>query len=249
MHLENSNFGSLPMIYEIVDAWGRRYIGSSINVERRWKEHRAQLAAGKHHSIFLQKAFDSFGPDSFKFNVIETVSCESNLLEREQFYIDTVKPEYNVCQTAGRIDASSSQVKEARFERSIERTVKDHTRLTKMRRRDEVSRLDMLTLICLMIEHVRLNPGSVSDESLASWRDACNRAEAGRPPFKLSDNRQYYGQWSALIDAIPFQEVTGAYARAIAAKRNVDLLDAVFEAEAVAKRWGFSIVSRLKNAA
>lgn len=39
-------------------------------------------------------------PTKFSFTILEY--CDSDvLLEREQHYIDTLKPEYNVCQTAG----------------------------------------------------------------------------------------------------------------------------------------------------
>lgn len=32
---------------------GKMYIGSSINIERRWKEHLRDLRNGNHHAIYL----------------------------------------------------------------------------------------------------------------------------------------------------------------------------------------------------
>jgi predicted GIY-YIG superfamily endonuclease len=37
-------------VYEIADAFGRSYIGSSVNIYRRWEEHRRELVAGNHHA-------------------------------------------------------------------------------------------------------------------------------------------------------------------------------------------------------
>jgi group I intron endonuclease len=53
-----------------------------------------------HHSILLQRAWNKYGKNSFVFEIIENCIPEVCLC-REQFYIDTLKPEYNVCMTAG----------------------------------------------------------------------------------------------------------------------------------------------------
>lgn len=50
---------AIAFVYEIrhVDS-GKRYIGSTVRWPDRWKEHRAALRAGKHHSVLLQRAWD-----------------------------------------------------------------------------------------------------------------------------------------------------------------------------------------------
>lgn len=75
-------------IYEIKNMLNnKRYIGSSKNIENRTITHIAQLEEQKHHSIKLQRSWNKYGQGSFIFNIIEL--CESsNLIEREQFYID-----------------------------------------------------------------------------------------------------------------------------------------------------------------
>ncbi len=79
---------------------GRYYIGSTYRIYRRWGEHRKLLDKGKHHSPFLQHAWDKYGSDAFEFYVLEECS-QDELLAREQEYIDAFRPEFNVLPTAG----------------------------------------------------------------------------------------------------------------------------------------------------
>lgn len=83
-------------IYCIINIYnGKRYIGSSKNIRKRLWGHRAELRHNKHDNQYLQNAWNKYGEDKFDFYVIE--QCPENiLLEREQFYIDTIKPEYNL---------------------------------------------------------------------------------------------------------------------------------------------------------
>lgn len=87
---------SYPGIYCIVNTYNnKKYIGSSKNIRKRLWEHRSELRHNKHANIYLQRAWNKYGEDKFDFYVIE--ACQENfLLEREQFYIDTQKPEYNL---------------------------------------------------------------------------------------------------------------------------------------------------------
>jgi len=67
---------------------GKRYVGSSAHVERRWKHHRDQLKAKKHHSPHLQRSWDKHGPVVFLFEILEVIHDEAILLPREQHYLD-----------------------------------------------------------------------------------------------------------------------------------------------------------------
>lgn len=76
------------------------YIGSSSNLSLREKHHFKHLYEGKHHSRYLQNAFNKYGRDEFEFSII--LYCDnSNLLIYEQLYIDALNPEYNICKIAG----------------------------------------------------------------------------------------------------------------------------------------------------
>lgn len=77
-------------IYEIVNlVTGRRYIGSSKNIQRRWYEHKLKLQNDSHHSPKLQGAWNKYGEHNFKFNILYQCSPVSDiLLFYEQLWID-----------------------------------------------------------------------------------------------------------------------------------------------------------------
>jgi group I intron endonuclease len=89
-------------IYEIVNLVnGKRYVGSAVEFARRWRGHRSCLVRGKHHSRYLQNAWNKYGEAAFDFRVIEL--CDPQILiEREQFHINE-RAEYNCSPSAGSI--------------------------------------------------------------------------------------------------------------------------------------------------
>lgn len=88
-------------IYAIINTTnGHRYIGSALKISLRWNRHRKDLRGNKHHSQYLQRAWNKYGESNFVFEVIE--NCDRTLIiEREKYYIDTLAPVYNVCPNAG----------------------------------------------------------------------------------------------------------------------------------------------------
>lgn len=66
---------------------GWSYIGSSKSIENRWKQHISELEEKKHHCYRLQYDWDKYGICEFDFSVLE-ICDESNLIQREQYYID-----------------------------------------------------------------------------------------------------------------------------------------------------------------
>lgn len=82
------------------------YVGSALNIPKRWDLHRYHLKKGSHHSVLLQRAWDKYGATSFDFRVIEHVDDQGDLILREQFWIETLeaadrKSGLNLCPTAG----------------------------------------------------------------------------------------------------------------------------------------------------
>jgi len=77
-------------IYKIVNIiTGKVYVGSAININRRWSTHRMKLKENKHHSIKLQNSVNKHGINNFIFEVIE--ECYQNIMiEREQYWIDSL---------------------------------------------------------------------------------------------------------------------------------------------------------------
>lgn len=84
---------------------GKCYVGSSIDLDRRRKEHTYSLLNNSHANKHLQSAYNKYGREHFKFTIIELLEiCDAikeRLLEREQFWIDNLLPEYNILLIAG----------------------------------------------------------------------------------------------------------------------------------------------------
>lgn len=79
-------------IYIIVNRInGKRYIGLSGDMKRRFVEHRSRT---KGNCPSLYAAFAKYGVSNFDFLILEPC-VTSLLLEREAFWIATLKPEYN----------------------------------------------------------------------------------------------------------------------------------------------------------
>lgn len=72
-------------IISIID--DKIYVGSSIKLKYRFVKHFNELALNRHHSRYLQFAYNKHGRSNFIVTVIEY--CEiDKLLEREQYWLD-----------------------------------------------------------------------------------------------------------------------------------------------------------------
>lgn len=96
------NLNKTSGIYKITNIVNNRcYIGSSVQIGIRFQQHKSRLKKDKHHSQYLQRAWNLHGESSFIFEILE--KCDESIhLIREQFYMDTLKPEYNVEKIAGK---------------------------------------------------------------------------------------------------------------------------------------------------
>lgn len=87
--------GQKSGIYRISNSIdGRIYIGSSKSLIKRFDLHKKSLVESnkKHHSSHLENFSRKYPDVCFIFEVIEIVEDLSLLLEREQHYLDTLKP-------------------------------------------------------------------------------------------------------------------------------------------------------------
>ncbi|MFA5207144.1 MAG: GIY-YIG nuclease family protein [Candidatus Paceibacterota bacterium] len=83
----------------------KKYIGSAKNIEKRWYQHKYALNNNCHDNSYLQNAWNKYGANNFKFDVLEKVKPEK-LIEREQHYINLHDAcnkivGYNLAPTAG----------------------------------------------------------------------------------------------------------------------------------------------------
>lgn len=80
------------------------YVGSAVNIAKRWGEHVRALRRGKHRNCHLQNAWNKYGEGQFEFSVLEYVDV-IHLLQAEQEWIDStacVDKEigFNICGNA-----------------------------------------------------------------------------------------------------------------------------------------------------
>lgn len=71
------------------------YIGSSKNIRTRIYNHKNKLKYNKHNNPYLQNVVNKYGLDCFNIGILEKCD-EKNLLIKEQYYLDNMKPEYNL---------------------------------------------------------------------------------------------------------------------------------------------------------
>lgn len=97
--LHNMN---ISCIYKIKSLYTDKiYIGSAVDFINRKRCHQSDLRKNKHHSILLQRIYNKYNICDLEFTILERVYDKSKLIEREQFYIDELKPHLNILPKAG----------------------------------------------------------------------------------------------------------------------------------------------------
>lgn len=66
---------------------GKMYIGQSIDIKARWRQHLKNLRKNTHIAKYLQNSFNKYGENSFIYGVIEYCTKEK-LNEREYYWIN-----------------------------------------------------------------------------------------------------------------------------------------------------------------
>lgn len=92
------NKSGIYQIKSIID--NRIYIGSSIDLKARKRYHFWNLSKKEHHSKYLQRYYNKYGKENLKFSILE-FCCKENLIEREQYWLNLLSPEFNMCKIAG----------------------------------------------------------------------------------------------------------------------------------------------------
>lgn len=117
-------------IYKILNTKVNKfYIGSAASLYDRCKHHKSYLNLNKHSNAHLQNAWNKYGADAFEFVVLEYCD-KSKLIDREQYYLDTLKPEYNI-RTTAKNNTGLKHTEEFKFNASIRqssRFISDETK-------------------------------------------------------------------------------------------------------------------------
>ena len=86
-------------VYKITNTiTGEFYIGSSKDIKLRWADHKCVSHWRAQPNSKLYKDMTEFGLDNFKFEVLEETA---DLKEREQYWIEQLKPTYNSIRAKG----------------------------------------------------------------------------------------------------------------------------------------------------
>lgn len=75
------------------------YIGSAINLKNRKSQHFSLLKKRCHYNKIMQNAYDKY--NDLVFINIEIVFNVQLLIIREQYYINSLNPPFNICKKAG----------------------------------------------------------------------------------------------------------------------------------------------------
>lgn len=78
---------------------GKLYVGSSAHLSNRLAEHMRLLEREKHSNRYLQASWKKYGAESFVIEILEFVDADQQYA-REQHYLDTLQPEYNLSSRA-----------------------------------------------------------------------------------------------------------------------------------------------------
>lgn len=79
-------------IYKITNKINNKiYIGSSVDIDKRWKQHIRELKKNKHINKHLQSAWNKYGENNFKFQIVELIQDVDELQFYEQKWINKTK--------------------------------------------------------------------------------------------------------------------------------------------------------------
>ena len=80
-------------VYKITNnITGDFYIGSSIDIKRRWAEHKIPSTWSRYSNSRMYQDMAQYGLNNFQLDIIEETN---NLKEREQYWIEQLNPNYN----------------------------------------------------------------------------------------------------------------------------------------------------------
>ena len=78
-----------PVIYKIRNVTnGKFYVGSTSNTRERFRNHRKGLRRGVHHCPHLQAAWNKYGEDCFKFEIVQDVDAAEKLWDAEAVWLN-----------------------------------------------------------------------------------------------------------------------------------------------------------------
>jgi len=162
---------------------GNSYVGSAVNLYLRLKQY---YALNLRKRIVIYNALLKYGYANFKLEILEY--CDpGKCIEREQYYIDLLKPEYNVLKTAGSLlgfihsketrlkiastmkgkkHSEEARAKMSDSQKAVNRSGKNHPMFGKVRP-EKSGRLTQKIAVLDLLENKRTEYDSISAAALA----------------------------------------------------------------------------------
>ena len=122
--MEYRTADALCGIYKITNnVNGKVYIGQSINIEARWKDHINTLNRNISHSVLLQRAWNKYGQENFSFEILEL--CSEDMLDDVEIkyieFYDACRNGYNIESGGNKNKCMSESTKQKLREKAKER--------------------------------------------------------------------------------------------------------------------------------
>ena len=147
-----------PCIYGIYcKSNSKLYIGSSKTVYHRLAIHKSLLRANTHFNIYLQRTYNKYGEDNFQFTVIEEVENIWNLLQREQWYIDTlgtlIPDGFNIAKDTKAPMAGKKHSNESKLKMSLSQSGKNNAMFGRKHTKESKRKMSKSTKEMMTDEH------------------------------------------------------------------------------------------------
>lgn len=159
----------------------RAYIGSTIDLKRRFKEYRFRLRNGTHSNFVLQAAWNKYGEESFLFEEIRTLSSIEELVNTEDEIINELKKNIHVYNIRVVADSNKNHKHSEETKLKISLSLKGRNTLSNdaRKRQSETIRGRKKPFHVIKAMH----------EAATLWRsNALNIENMARKNSKLSDN-------------------------------------------------------------
>ena len=203
-------------IYKITNLLNKKfYIGSSKSLYQRAYSYKTLSKQGKVHNQHLQNSLTKYGRENFTFEVIEYIEDINTLWEREQYYIDTLKPEYNKKLI---VESNYGVILSLESRKKISEKLKDSYR-------KGIKKVNRLQIHNIQISLYKENGDFVSNFS--SLRDTANYLEVSYPSvsYALKSPRRVIRNHIVLLPNEEVSNFIGIPINKTPYKRKVSILD------------------------